>query len=84
MGLSRNKVAVPEGAAGTPPFWSGDSHSSIPASNSGQKKEERKTRIRKTRTDEGSSDTPSGFLYYGHLFSMYIEIFDMLTHETVE
>ena len=22
MGLSRNKVAVPEGAAGTPPFWS--------------------------------------------------------------
>ena len=21
MGLSRNKVAVPEGAAGTPPFW---------------------------------------------------------------
>ena len=23
MGLSRNKVAVPEGAAGTPPFWSG-------------------------------------------------------------
>ena len=27
---------------------------------------------------------PSGFLYYGHLFSMYIEIFDMLTHETVE
>ena len=21
-GLSRNKVAVPEGAAGTPPFWS--------------------------------------------------------------
>ena len=24
MGLSRNKVAVPEGAAGTPPFWSGD------------------------------------------------------------
>ena len=25
MGLSRNKVAVPEGAAGTPPFWS-DAH----------------------------------------------------------
>ena len=25
MGLSRNKVAVPEGAAGTPPFWSGGS-----------------------------------------------------------
>ena len=25
MGLSRNKVAVPEGAAGTPPFWSDDS-----------------------------------------------------------
>ena len=25
MGLSRNKVAVPEGAAGTPPFWRGDS-----------------------------------------------------------
>ena len=24
MGLSRNKVAVPEGAAGTPPFWSGE------------------------------------------------------------
>ena len=23
MGLSRNKVAVPEGAAGTPPFWIG-------------------------------------------------------------
>ena len=23
MGLSRNKVAVPEGAAGTPPFWRG-------------------------------------------------------------
>ena len=23
MGLSRNKVAVPEGAAGTSPFWSG-------------------------------------------------------------
>ena len=23
LGLSRNKVAVPEGAAGTPPFWSG-------------------------------------------------------------
>ena len=22
MGLSRNKVAVPEGVAGTPPFWS--------------------------------------------------------------
>jgi hypothetical protein len=22
LGLSRNKVAVPEGAAGTPPFWS--------------------------------------------------------------
>ena len=22
MGLSRNKVAVPEGAAGTSPFWS--------------------------------------------------------------
>ena len=22
VGLSRNKVAVPEGAAGTPPFWS--------------------------------------------------------------
>ena len=22
IGLSRNKVAVPEGAAGTPPFWS--------------------------------------------------------------
>ena len=22
MGLSRNKVAVPAGAAGTPPFWS--------------------------------------------------------------
>ena len=22
-GLSRNKVAVPEGAAGTPPFWRG-------------------------------------------------------------
>ena len=21
IGLSRNKVAVPEGAAGTPPFW---------------------------------------------------------------
>ncbi len=21
LGLSRNKVAVPEGAAGTPPFW---------------------------------------------------------------
>ena len=24
MGLSRNKVAVPEGAAGTPPFWRDD------------------------------------------------------------
>ena len=24
MGLSRNKVAVPEGVAGTPPFWSED------------------------------------------------------------
>ena len=23
LGLSRNKVAVPEGVAGTPPFWSG-------------------------------------------------------------
>ena len=23
--LSRNKVAVPEGAAGTPPFWRGPS-----------------------------------------------------------
>ena len=23
LGLSRNKVAVPEGAAGTPPFWRG-------------------------------------------------------------
>ena len=23
IGLSRNKVAVPEGAAGTPPFWRG-------------------------------------------------------------
>jgi len=22
LGLSRNKVAVPEGVAGTPPFWS--------------------------------------------------------------
>ena len=27
MGLSRNKVAVPEGAAGTPPFWRGGSQS---------------------------------------------------------
>jgi hypothetical protein len=26
LGLSRNKVAVPEGAAGTPPFWSDPSH----------------------------------------------------------
>jgi hypothetical protein len=25
LGLSRNKVAVPEGAAGTPPFWRGRS-----------------------------------------------------------
>ena len=49
-----------------------------------KRKKERKTRIRKTRADEGSSDNPSGFLYYRHLFSMYIEIFDMLTHETVE
>ena len=24
LGLSRNKVAVPEGVAGTPPFWSPD------------------------------------------------------------
>ena len=24
MGRSRNKVAVPEGAAGTPPFWRPD------------------------------------------------------------
>ena len=23
LGLSRNKVAVPEGVAGTPPFWRG-------------------------------------------------------------
>jgi hypothetical protein len=26
LGLSRNKVAVPEGAAGTPPFWSNPSY----------------------------------------------------------
>ena len=28
MGLSRNKVAVPEGAAGTPPFWRRLKHAS--------------------------------------------------------
>ena len=31
MGLSRNKVAVPEGAAGTPPFWSVGSWEAIQA-----------------------------------------------------
>ena len=50
----------------------------------GGKRKKEKQELRKTRKDEGSSDTPFGFLYYGHLFSMYIEIFDMLTHETVE
>ena len=50
----------------------------------GGKRKKEKQELRKTRKDEGSSDNPSGFLYYGHLFSMYIEIFDMLTHETVE
>ena len=50
----------------------------------GRKRKKEKQELRKTRKDEGSSDNPSGFLYYGHLFSMYIEIFDMLTHETVE
>ena len=49
-----------------------------------EKGRKKKQELRKTRKDEGSSDNPSGFLYYGHLFSMYIEIFDMLTHETVE
>ena len=48
------------------------------------RKRKKKQELRKTRKAEGSSDNPSGFLYYGHLFSMYIEIFDMLTHETVE
>ena len=50
----------------------------------GGKRKKEKQELRKTRKDEGSSDNPFGFLYYGHLFSMYIEIFDMLTHETVE
>ena len=50
----------------------------------GRKRKKEKQELRKTRKDEGSSDNPTGFLYYGHLFSMYIEIFDMLTHETVE
>ena len=50
----------------------------------GGKRKKEKQELRKTRKDEGSSDNPTGFLYYGHLFSMYIEIFDMLTHETVE
>ena len=31
MGLSRNKVAVPEGAAGTPPFWSGPLLARLPS-----------------------------------------------------
>ena len=48
-----------------------------------EKGRKKKQELRKTRKDEGSSDNPSGFLYYGHLFSMYIEIFDILTHKTV-
>ncbi len=35
LGLSRNKVAVPEGVAGTPPFWS--SHQQMWAEVSGSR-----------------------------------------------
>jgi hypothetical protein len=33
LGLSRNKVAVPEGVAGTPPFWSHSQNIPIPSCN---------------------------------------------------
>ena len=37
MGLSRNKVAVPEGAAGTPPFWRRLKHASAEVFNTTDK-----------------------------------------------
>ena len=50
----------------------------------GRKRKKEKTRIKEDKDRQGFVRHPSGFLYYGHLFSMYIEIFDMFTHETVE
>ena len=44
----------------------------------------KRTRIKEDKDRRRFVRHPSGFLYYGHLFSMYIEIFDILTHETVE
>ena len=61
MGLSRNKVAVPEGAAGTPPLWSVGSHWGLEFDFRVLTR-----RIMKARTDKGSYELPFGFLYYAN------------------
>jgi hypothetical protein len=38
LGLRRNKVAVPEGVAGTPPFWSAAPTSETPAVRSSRRR----------------------------------------------
>ena len=61
MGLSRNKVAVPEGAAGTPPFWSVGSHWGLELFlGSDEKNNEDKDRQGFVRVP------PLGFLYYAN------------------
>ena len=87
MGLSRNKVAVPEGAAGTPPFWRRGSPTQLGRSASeGQVSQRERLFLIQIITEERQAEKtkktshPVRTLLYVHNFRSVkiITIFDIL------
>ena len=71
MGLSRNKVAVPEGAAGTTPFWRVVLDAARPEFKRGSRSSKNKSSTAKGFVNDLSEDEDCEFQIFNFQFSIF-------------